>query len=100
MAWYLKGEAGKTLDATARLLSALNITSCVLTFQSLAGDSLTWTAATADATGAGTIVPDVGQVVELYWNSTRKFRGHVTAPRMGSKQITITGWKRPDKKKD
>jgi hypothetical protein len=90
MAWYLKGEAGKTLDATARLLSALNITSCVLTFQSLAGDSLTWTAATADATGAGTIVPDVGQVVELYWNSTRKFRGHVTAPRMGSKQITIT----------
>lgn len=89
MAWYIKGESGRTLDATLRELSALNIDSCTLKFSSLAEDILTWSAATEDATGAGTIVPDIGQVVELYYNSERKFRGHVMAPKVGSKKITI-----------
>lgn len=90
MAWYIKGEAGKTLDATLRELSTLNLDSCTLKFSSLAEDVLTWSAATENATGAGTIVPDVGQVVELYYDSARKFRGHVVAPKVGSKRITIS----------
>lgn len=90
MAWYLKGETGKTLDATLRELSSLRIDSCALRFQSLADDTLTWSAATENATGAGTIIPDVGQVVELWKDGARKFRGHVTMPRVGSKRITVT----------
>lgn len=90
MSWTIKGEAGKTLNATARSLAELNISACILTFQSLAGDSLTWTAETTDATGAGTILPDAGQVVEIWKDSVRKFRGHVTGIRAGTRQITIT----------
>jgi hypothetical protein len=90
MAWTLKGEAGAALDATARSLAELNISGCQLRFQSLAGDRLTWTAETTDATGAGTIVPDIGQVVELWRDSVRKFRGHVTAPKVGMRKIEIT----------
>ena len=90
MSWIIKGEAGKTLDTTARAFADLNISGCVLKFQSLAGDQLTWTAEAADATGAGTLVPDMGQIVELWWDTTRKFRGHVTGIRVGMKQIQIT----------
>lgn len=90
MSWTIKGEAGKTLDATSRAPAAgLNISSCVLKFQSLAADTLVWTADTTAATGAGTIIPDFGQVVELYWNSDRKFRGHVTGIKVGTRQITV-----------
>ena len=74
MSWIIKGEAGKTLDATARSFADLNISGCLLKFQSLAYDQLTWQAGTLNASGAGTIVPDYGQIVELWWNSTRKFR--------------------------
>jgi hypothetical protein len=90
MSWIIKGETGKTLDATARSLESLNISAATLRFQSLAADTLTWTAETSDATGAGTIVPDIGQVVELWWDTTRKFRGHVTAPKVGMRRISIT----------
>lgn len=89
MAWFIKGEAGKTLDATLREIHTLNIDSCSLKFSSLAEDELSWSAATEDATGAGTIVPDIGQVVELFKDSDRKFRGHVVAPKVGSKRITV-----------
>ena len=89
MAWIIKGESGKTLDASSHSLDSLNISGCVLQFQSLAYDTLKWTASTADATGAGTIVPDFGQIVELWWDSTRKFRGHVTGVVMAAKQIQI-----------
>jgi len=97
MAWIIKGQSGfKTgttpwaLDATARSFSDLNLSACVLQFQSLAQDTLTWTAEASDATGAGTIVPDFGQTVELWWDTTRKFHGHVTGVKVGMKQIQIT----------
>lgn len=91
MSWTIKGETGKTLDATARALaSGLNISACVLKFQSLASDTLVWTADTTAATGAGTIIPDFGQVVELFWNSDRKFKGHVTGIKVGTRQISVT----------
>jgi len=90
MSWTIKGETGKTLDATARSLEALNISTAVLRFQSLAVDTLTWQAETADATGTGTIVPDLGQIVEIWKDSARKFRGHVTGVRVGMKSISVT----------
>ena len=90
MAWYIKGEIGRTLDATLRELSALNCDSAVLEFHSLASDRLQWTAETLDATGAGTIVPDAGQMVEIWKDWVRKFRGHVLAPRVGSRSIAVS----------
>jgi hypothetical protein len=89
MSWNIKGEAAKTLDATVREISTLNIDSATLRFESMANDSLAWSAKTEDATGAGTIVPDSGQVVELWLDSVRKFRGHVLAPKVGTKRIGI-----------
>lgn len=89
MAWYLKGESGATLDETQREMYTLNIDSAGLKFGSMELDELTWSARTTDATGAGTIVPDSGQVVELWKDTERKFIGHVLYPRVGSKQIRI-----------
>lgn len=90
MSWKIKGEAGRTLDATLRSLDSLHIETCQLKFQSLEADTLTWSAAAEDATGAGTIIPDYGQIVELWRDGERKFRGHCTAVRAGMRQIQIT----------
>ena len=77
------------MDATVRSLESLRINTATLRFQSLADDSFTFTARTDDATGAGTIVPDYGQVIELFKDGARKFRGHVTRPRVGMNSITV-----------
>lgn len=90
MSWTITGEAGKALNATARTPEALNIDQASVVFQSLGPDQFMWTATTTDATGAGTIVPEVGQIVSLLWNGVRKFRGHVTAPRIGTNSVTVT----------
>ncbi len=97
MSWIIKGQSGFkigvtpwALDSTARSFGDLNISACTLKMQSLTYDQLIWTAEAENATGTGTIVPDMGQTVELWWNATRKFLGHVTAVYVGMKQIQIT----------
>ena len=90
MAYTINGEAGAELDATSRTLESLRIEAATLRYASLASDTLTWTARTLNATGAGTIVPSVGQVVELWQDGVRRFRGHVSIPRPGAKQMTIS----------
>lgn len=89
MAFTITGQSGATLNAGARTFQQLAITSCVLKFQSLAEDTLTWTSATTNAAGAGTIVPDLGQVVELLDGATRRFRGHVTKTRVRGNRVTV-----------
>ncbi len=78
MAWLIKGEAGKAMNATSRSFDTLVVTTAVLTFQSLGEDTFVYTAATTNAAGAGTVVPEEGQVIELLDDAARKFRGHVT----------------------
>jgi hypothetical protein len=90
MAWTIKGAAGEPLDATARSLETLRVKGTTLRFQTLGEDTLTWSAATDDATGGGTIIPRAGQVVELWKDSTRVFRGHASAPRVGTAEIFVT----------
>ena len=80
MAWIIKGEAGKTLDDTSRAPTVLNIESHSLGFRSMAADRYAWTAATSNTAGAGTIIPEVGQVVSLWDGSTRVFRGWCAKP--------------------
>ena len=90
MAWFLKGDASEPLDATLRSFEDLNISNVSLKFGSLAEDTLTWSVEAADATGSGTILPRMGQIVELWWDSARKFHGHVTGIKAGMKQFQIT----------
>lgn len=88
-AWQIKGEAGRALDATLRSLESLGITNTKLTFATLASDTFEWTGAIADATGTGAIIPDAGQVIEVFHNGTRRFRGHVTVPRLRTDRVEI-----------
>lgn len=90
MGWEIKGQAGKALNTTMRSFETLRISSAVLKFQSLANDTLTWTAATDNATGAGTIVPEAGQIVELFLDGNRKFYGHAMRSSISDKQATVT----------
>jgi hypothetical protein len=90
MSWTIKGEAGAALDATVRTLASLNVSEAKLTLTSLDADKFEWTAATSDPTGAGTIVPDAGQLVEVFYSGTRRFRGHVTIPRVTTGQVIVT----------
>lgn len=90
MAWIIKGETGKGMDATGRSMDELKIQNAQLSFRSLATDSLTWTAATTDATGAGTVVPSIGQVVELFSDTTRRFKGHVTKVKVSTRSVAVT----------
>lgn len=89
MSWTIKGEAGKTLDATERSLTALNIQGAKLTLASLDSDTFEWTAAANDAAGTGTIIPDAGQVIEVFYSGTRRFRGHVTIPRVRTGRVEV-----------
>ncbi len=90
MSWTIKGEAGRTLDDTVRVFDTLNISAASLKFQSLAPDTLNWTAGTTDATGAGTIIPDLGQIIEVFHNGVRKFKGHVTKPVVGMNSVSVS----------
>lgn len=89
MSWTIKGEAGKALDETVRTLTSLNVDAASLTFASLDSDRFEWTAATEDAAGTGTIIPDAGQVIEVFYNGTRRFRGHVTIPRVRTGRVEV-----------
>ena len=100
MAWQIKGSAAVTpatftggvvhgLNATGRSFEALNITAASLQFQSLAMDSLRWTATTTTARGGGTIVPVIGQMVEIFSDGVRKFRGHAVAPKQSMTGLAV-----------
>ncbi len=82
--YIIKGEAGKTLDATDRLLGAdLLGVNATLRFENLGPFVFTWTGRTESIDAGETIIPDVGQRVEL-WSSSglaRYFRGWVTQAR-------------------
>ncbi len=82
MAYTIKGQAAKALDATVRLLGAdLVVVSAQVSFESMGMDRLTWTARTEDLAAGETILPEVDQQVELYDGATRIFRGWASKPR-------------------
>ncbi len=89
MAWTIKGEAGKAMDATLRSPETLRMSSGVLEFQSLAADTFKWTAITDNATGAGPIIPEVGQKVSLYKDGVRKFYGWAMRPKLSGNAVQV-----------
>lgn len=82
MAYTIKGQAGKALDATSRTLGVdLVAVSGQLAFESMGMDRLSWTARTHDLAAGETILPETDQQVELYFSGTRVFRGWAAKPR-------------------
>lgn len=85
----IKGEAGATLNATLRTLPSLKITAATLTHRGLAADTLTWSVPTKSASGAGTIVPDSGQAVDLYEGTKRIYAGWCIKPRVKMRSVEV-----------
>lgn len=86
--YVIKGESGKTLDASDHLLGGdLKAVNATLRFENLGPDVLQWTCRTEDLDAGDSIIPDVGQRVELWipaigpFPASRQFRGWVTQAR-------------------
>lgn len=85
--YFIQGQAGKALDATSRELGRdLIAVNASLRVENLGMDRLTWTARTVDIDAGETILPEVGQMVELFYDlgafgMARMFRGWVTEAR-------------------
>ncbi len=86
--YIIKGEAGKALGAGSYYLGEdLKLVNASLRVESLGDDRLTWTARTVDLLAGETILPEVGQMVELFYDLgggfglARMFRGWVTQAR-------------------
>jgi hypothetical protein len=84
--YLIKGETGKTLGPGGYWLGdTLKAVNASLRYESLGMDRLTWTARTADLLAGETTLPDVGQMVELFFDfgsgQARLFRGWVTEAR-------------------
>ncbi len=90
--WTIAGEAGKTMDATARQPEALGVVngSAVLTFRNLATDTLIWNTQLDGLATTTEILPQLGQVVTLYRSGVRFFKGHVTGLKQTGRLVTVT----------
>ncbi len=80
--WSIVGEAGKAVDATPRAPAALQAQGALVSFDSLAADTMTWTAWLRSKGQAVTLVPELGQAITLYRNGVRYFTGTVTGRRI------------------
>ncbi|MEO5712985.1 MAG: hypothetical protein ABIT37_05815 [Luteolibacter sp.] len=99
MSWTFKGDpdvavtvvAGVTygMDETERPLDAPGISGWQLKFQNLGEDAFTYTQKTKNAKGLGAIVPRDGQIISVWCDGVRRFRGHVVAPKLGLNSLTV-----------
>jgi len=93
--YLIYGQTGKTLGATYyQLGTELKAVQASFRRENLGMDRLTWTTRTVDLEAGETIMPDVGQIVELHYDSgsgpyTRLFRGWVTEARHRSYGTTV-----------
>lgn len=94
--YIIKGEAGKTLDASDHLLGTdLKAVNATLRFENLGPDVLQWTCRTEDLDAGDSIIPDVGQRVELWipaigpFSASRQFRGWVTQARVTNYGVQV-----------
>jgi hypothetical protein len=92
IAWTIKGEAGKTFDATVRSLEAAQIDSAQIDFKSLAEDTFTFSISPQAISSA--VVPELKQTITLYRAGVQFFVGHVTNVRNAinsdSQQVQVT----------
>ena len=95
MAYTIKGQSGKTMNATARSFETARIIQDQLRMGSLTDDYFQYTVSADSAAGGGlsgagtSALPEMGQTVELYRDAVRKFKGHVTEVRQQTKTIAV-----------
>jgi hypothetical protein len=95
MAYTIRGQAGKAMNATARSFETAKVIQDQLRMGSLTDDFFQYTVSAADAAGGGlsgagvSALPEMGQTVELWKDSVRKFKGHVTEVRQQTKTIGV-----------
>ncbi|WP_411846452.1 hypothetical protein AAFN60_02090 [Roseibacillus persicicus] len=87
--WTIKGEASKTLDDTARTIEQLALTGPTLEFESLEPDTFTAT----QQTDVFATVPEAGQTIEIFHNSTRVFKGHIRPSALTYQRGSSRPWK-------
>ena len=94
--YVIKGESGKTLNASDHLLGTdLKAVNASLRFENLGPDVLQWTCRTEDLDAGDSIIPDVGQRVELWIPAvggvpaSRQFRGWVTQARVTNYGVQV-----------
>ena len=92
IAWTIKGEAGKTFDATVRSLEAAQIDSAQVAFKSLAEDTFTFSISPEAITSS--TIPELKQSMTLYRDGVQFFHGTVTNVRNAinseSQQVQVT----------
>lgn len=93
--WTIKGESGKTFDATVRSLADAKIDSAQISFRALEADTFTFTITPETLTSA--TIPELEQQVTLYRDGTQFFTGTVTSVRpiitksSQQAQVTVSG---------
>ena len=89
--FVIGGQTGKAMDATQRSWKALRIGTAKVRFASLDEEYFEYVSGTDDATGAGVILPEYGQVVEIYETvvNVKRFRGHVTQIKPSSRGVSV-----------
>lgn len=93
--WTIKGESGKTFNATVRSLETAQIDSAQISFRSLEADTFTFTISPETLTSA--TIPDLEQQITLYRDGIQFFTGTVTNVRpiisqsSQQAQVTVSG---------
>ena len=89
--YTIRGQAGQALAGNFRLGRDLKAVNASLTFENLGPDILQWTCRTKDLNAADTVIPSVGQQIELWdeANATRFFRGNVTQARVTNYGVQV-----------
>jgi hypothetical protein len=88
--WLLRGEADKAMNEGNWTFEQLRASGMRLSFRNLATDTLTWSQHLASLSSTSEIIPELGQVVELYRNGIKFFRGHVTGSRQVGRRVDTT----------
>jgi len=93
--WTIKGESGKTFNATVRSLETAQIDSAQISFRSLEADTFTFAISPETLTSA--TIPDLEQKITLYRDGVQFFTGTVTNVRpiisqsSQQAQVTVSG---------
>jgi hypothetical protein len=95
ISWTIKGESGKTFNATVRSLADAKIDGAVLNFRNLEVDTLEFSITPEDLLTA--TIPENGQSITLYRDGVQFFLGNVTNVRstfsagIQKCQVTVSG---------
>jgi hypothetical protein len=87
--WTVTGASGAAMNATSRTLAEIGAESPKVVFRNLAADVFSWSVMLDGLAAGSEIIPDLGQVVSLFRDGTRFFRGNVTKVAQRGQRVDI-----------